>query len=166
MANLLGYAASCAVLATFLMQTMVPLRLVAILSNFLFLSYGYVQHIYPVLFLHAVLLPINLWRLLTIQRPPHLQPQTGASDSRRRSPQLKGLTRAIAAMFGPWREYDEIVDELSSLPDHALADLRTTRRKVRGFAGCCAKRDGARRPVESTPDAATASSELVSASGS
>jgi hypothetical protein len=49
MANLLGYAASCAVLATFLMRTMVPLRLVAILSNLLFAAFAYVQHIYPVL---------------------------------------------------------------------------------------------------------------------
>jgi hypothetical protein len=66
MANLLGYAASGAVLATFLMRTMAPLRLVAILSNLLFLSYGYVAHIYPVFFLHLVLLPINCWRLAAI----------------------------------------------------------------------------------------------------
>lgn len=63
MANVLGYAASCAVLATFLMRTMVPLRLVAILSNVLFLTFGYLQHIYPVFFLHVALLPINVWRL-------------------------------------------------------------------------------------------------------
>jgi hypothetical protein len=61
--NLLGYAASCAVLATFLMRTMVPLRIIAILSNVLFAAFGYIQHIYPVLFLHIVLLPINAWRL-------------------------------------------------------------------------------------------------------
>jgi CRP/FNR family transcriptional regulator, cyclic AMP receptor protein len=63
MDDLLGYAASCAVLATFLMRSMVSLRLTAILSNLLFAAFGYIQHIYPVLFLHAVLLPINLWRL-------------------------------------------------------------------------------------------------------
>jgi hypothetical protein len=63
MADLLGYAASCAVLASFLMRTMRPLRLVAILSNVLFLTYGYVEHIQPVFFLHLALLPINLWRL-------------------------------------------------------------------------------------------------------
>ena len=68
MADLLGYAASCAVLVTFLMRTMVSLRLVAITSNVLFAAFGYVQHIYPVLLLHAVLLPINLWRLRGVQR--------------------------------------------------------------------------------------------------
>ena len=67
MTNLLGYAASCAVLATFLMRTMVPLRLVAILGNVLFLIFGYVQHIYPVFFLHVALLPINTWRLVAVR---------------------------------------------------------------------------------------------------
>ena len=56
MIDALGYAASIAVLATFLMPTMLPLRLVAILSNILFLLYGYFAHIPPVLFLHATLL--------------------------------------------------------------------------------------------------------------
>jgi hypothetical protein len=70
MANLLGYAASCAVLVTFLMRTMTPLRLVAILSNVLFLAYGYVQHIYPVFFLHMALLPINSWRLFALRDRP------------------------------------------------------------------------------------------------
>jgi hypothetical protein len=68
MVNLLGYVASCTVLATFLMRTMTPLRLVAILSNVLFLAYGYVEHIYPVFFLHLALLPINSWRLVTLQQ--------------------------------------------------------------------------------------------------
>jgi CRP/FNR family transcriptional regulator, cyclic AMP receptor protein len=63
MADVLGYAASCAVLASFLMRTMVPLRLVAILSNVLFLAFGYLQNIHPVFFLHMTLLPINVWRL-------------------------------------------------------------------------------------------------------
>jgi hypothetical protein len=63
MTDIIGYAASCAVLATFLMRTMVPLRMIGILSNVLFLTYGYLQHLYPVFFLHLALLPINLWRL-------------------------------------------------------------------------------------------------------
>jgi len=62
------------VLATFLMRTMTPLRLIAILSNVLFLSYGYLQHIYPVFFLHVVLLPVNTWRLFALQYGQRLQP--------------------------------------------------------------------------------------------
>jgi hypothetical protein len=64
MADWLGYAASLAVLATFLMRTMRPLRMIAILSNILFVAYGYIDHIEPVFLLHLVLLPINLWRLV------------------------------------------------------------------------------------------------------
>ena len=64
-ASLMGYAASAAVLGTFLMRRMVPLRLLAILSNVLFVAYGYAEQIYPVLCLHIALLPINVQRLLT-----------------------------------------------------------------------------------------------------
>ena len=66
--NVLGYAASVAVLATFCMSTMIPLRIVALASNLLFCSYGYLDHLYPVLFLHAALFPVNLWRLTQFQR--------------------------------------------------------------------------------------------------
>lgn len=82
MTNFLGYAASCAVLATFLMRNMVPLRLIAILSNILFLSYGYVAHIYPVLLLHLVLLPVNCWRLATIWRKTPLRLSLPAAFAR------------------------------------------------------------------------------------
>ena len=61
--DLLGYAASLAVLATFYMKTMGSLRTAAIVSNILFVAYGYSEHILPVLYLHLVLLPINTMRL-------------------------------------------------------------------------------------------------------
>ena len=66
--NLLGYLASASVLITFCMSTMVPLRIVAICSNVLFASYGAVAHIYPVLVLHVILLPVNITRLSQILR--------------------------------------------------------------------------------------------------
>lgn len=59
----LGYAAAALVFATFSMKTMVPLRVIAIASNVLFLCYGYLHPAYPVLVLHLTLLPLNLWRL-------------------------------------------------------------------------------------------------------
>ncbi len=66
--DVLGYAASASVLATFCMSTMVPLRIVAIGSNLLFASFGAATHIYPVLMLHLVLLPVNVVRLIQILR--------------------------------------------------------------------------------------------------
>lgn len=59
----LGYAASFLVLLTFSMRTMVPLRVVGILSNIFFFAYGYYSGALPVLLLHAVLLPLNIFRL-------------------------------------------------------------------------------------------------------
>lgn len=64
----LGYAASAAVLATFCMSTMIPLRVLALASNVLFVAYGYFDHVYPVMILHALLFPINLLRLIQFQR--------------------------------------------------------------------------------------------------
>jgi hypothetical protein len=64
--DVLGFCASLTVLASFCMTTIVPLRLCALASNLLFCSYGLLAHIYPVMFLHMLLLPINLvklWRL-------------------------------------------------------------------------------------------------------
>lgn len=67
----LGFAASTAVLASFCMSTMLSLRLFALLSNVLFISYGISGHVYPVLVLHLLLLPVNLfalWRRRNLRR--------------------------------------------------------------------------------------------------
>ena len=66
--DLLGYAASASVLLTFCMSTMVTLRVAAICSNVLFAAFGALAHIYPVLMLHLVLLPVNVSRLIQILR--------------------------------------------------------------------------------------------------
>jgi hypothetical protein len=66
--DVLGYAASAAVLATFCMSTMIPLRILALVSNVLFMTYGYFDHLYPVFMLHAILFPVNALRLIQFQR--------------------------------------------------------------------------------------------------
>jgi hypothetical protein len=68
--DLVGFAAAFAVLASFCMTTIVSLRSVAIASNVLFILYGMLGHIYPVLFLHVMLLPINLIKLYQTRRRP------------------------------------------------------------------------------------------------
>jgi CRP/FNR family cyclic AMP-dependent transcriptional regulator len=62
--DLLGYTASAAVLATFCMSTMSPLRVMALASNVLFIAYGYADHLFPVLLLHTLLFPVNAFRLI------------------------------------------------------------------------------------------------------
>jgi CRP/FNR family transcriptional regulator, cyclic AMP receptor protein len=66
--QLVGYAASLLVLSTFYMKAMVPLRCVAIVSNVAFLTYGYFAGLYPVFFLHVVLLPLNILRLYQLRQ--------------------------------------------------------------------------------------------------
>jgi len=62
-----GYVASAFVLATFCMNSMRPLRMLAIASNFAFIYYGAVASVYPVLILHCILLPVNVTRLTQMQ---------------------------------------------------------------------------------------------------
>src|SRR6516165_2002154 len=52
--------------ARFVQKTMLPLRSIALGSNLAFISYGALLHLYPVLMLHVVLLPLNTWRLAEI----------------------------------------------------------------------------------------------------
>jgi hypothetical protein len=58
-----GYFASVLVFAAFCMREMIPLRVVAICSNIAFLTYGLGLGLTPIWLLHAILLPINCWRL-------------------------------------------------------------------------------------------------------
>lgn len=66
--DLIGFMASLTVFASFSMNKIVPLRAFALLSNVLFLSYGFIDDIYPVFFLHMILLPINFMKLYRIYR--------------------------------------------------------------------------------------------------
>lgn len=61
--EIVGFVASALVFVTFYMKTMMPLRSVAIASNVVFISYGYLGGMVPILVLHLTMLPLNLWRL-------------------------------------------------------------------------------------------------------
>lgn len=63
-----GYVAAILVFLTFYMKTMIPLRLVGICSNCVFIIYAYFGTLYPVLILHIILLPLNLLRLREMLR--------------------------------------------------------------------------------------------------
>jgi len=61
--DVVGLLAAACVLATFCMQSMLSLRVFAILSNVLFIIYGAGAQLAPIVLLHAILLPINGWSL-------------------------------------------------------------------------------------------------------
>lgn len=62
--DVLGYLAALLVLAAFCMRDMTTLRALAFASNLAFIAYAASAGLLPVLLLHVVLLPVNLWRLL------------------------------------------------------------------------------------------------------
>ena len=63
-----GYVASALVLLTFVAKDMRLLRTAAIFSNLAFMTYGTLEWLPPVLFLHVVLLPLNMARLSELLR--------------------------------------------------------------------------------------------------
>jgi hypothetical protein len=70
-----AWIAAILVFSSFFMKTMIPLRIVAIVSNVAFVTYallgiryGIFDRVYPILVLHASLLPLNLLRLRQLNR--------------------------------------------------------------------------------------------------
>jgi hypothetical protein len=67
--ELTGFVASALVLMTFTMKDMRLLRITAIFSNIAFIVYAESHQLYPVLVLHIVLLPLNIFRLMQTSAP-------------------------------------------------------------------------------------------------
>jgi CRP/FNR family cyclic AMP-dependent transcriptional regulator len=66
--ELLGYTAGACTLTAFSMKRMIPLRIAGLGANCFFIAYGLLGPVYPALVLHAVLLPLNSWRLYQMIR--------------------------------------------------------------------------------------------------
>jgi CRP/FNR family cyclic AMP-dependent transcriptional regulator len=63
-----GYAAVVASIITCAMKTMIPLRIVSMICNSLFITYGIFGQVYPTLILNCILLPLNGLRLFQMQK--------------------------------------------------------------------------------------------------
>lgn len=81
-AEFIGYVASLLVFMTFYMKTMISLRIVGLGSNLAFIAYGYLGGLYPVLALHLILLPLNLFRLRQMLRLTKQVREAAQSDLR------------------------------------------------------------------------------------
>ena len=64
----IGWMAAALTLLTFSMRAMLPLRVVGMAANVAFIAYGVAAQLYPVIALHALLLPCNLIRLCEVVR--------------------------------------------------------------------------------------------------
>ena len=79
-AEALGYLALVLVVASSSMKTMIPLRALSIASNVVFISYGAVEGLLPLVILHSILLPINSIRLLQMQKLVRKAKQAAQGD--------------------------------------------------------------------------------------
>jgi CRP/FNR family transcriptional regulator, cyclic AMP receptor protein len=59
----LGYFGALLTLGTYSMKRMIPLRVIGICANCVFIIYGFLTPAYPQLVLHGLLLPLNALRL-------------------------------------------------------------------------------------------------------
>ncbi len=94
----LGWLAAALTLLTFSMRSMVALRLVAIAANVLFIAYGAMGALAPVLVLHLLLIPCNLVRLWQLSAAAQPGDGTGTampatSDEPRRRGMADGAGR-------------------------------------------------------------------------
>jgi CRP/FNR family cyclic AMP-dependent transcriptional regulator len=62
-AEILGYFGASLTITVYSMKRMIPLRIIGIGANCVFIVYGFLAAVYPQMVLHAVLLPINVFRL-------------------------------------------------------------------------------------------------------
>jgi hypothetical protein len=83
-----GYLASSLVITAFCMKDILRLRVAASVSNVAFLIYGLGLGLAPVWLLHAILLPVNLWRLW--QYSSRAQVRAGGSQTKPPRAAIKG----------------------------------------------------------------------------
>lgn len=105
--TIIGYVASGLVLTTFWTNDLRRLRMLAILSNIAFISYGALVWLPPVLGLHLLLLPLNTARLMRMSktppegRPPQPSANVAGSYSAHRSVMTAAFERTVTQ---PWRK--------------------------------------------------------------
>ncbi|SEW37757.1 Cyclic nucleotide-binding domain-containing protein [Aliiroseovarius sediminilitoris] len=67
----IGWLASLITIASYSVSTMLPLRFLAITSSLCFATYAFILHLWPLLAMELILLPINLyrfWQVLSLRR--------------------------------------------------------------------------------------------------
>jgi hypothetical protein len=99
--DIVGYIASGLVLLTFTTKEMRSLRIMAILSNLAFIAYGLLDEILPVLALHVILFPLNVYRLAQLEiakAPVQEAPHREAQPVRRSRGRSRGTVTALASV--------------------------------------------------------------------
>ncbi len=88
----LGWAAALLTMLTFISADMRRLRLLALVANAAFITYGSMAHLPPVMALHLALVPVNLWRLKQAFQAGAPTPSTQSAPARRAARQRGNWT--------------------------------------------------------------------------
>ena len=79
-----GFIGAVLTLASYLMKSMLPLRLVALSANVFFVAYGYLESALPSLLLYSLMIPINakkVWQIKKlVQAIEHAKADTPVSE--------------------------------------------------------------------------------------
>jgi hypothetical protein len=97
-----GYTASMLVLFTFVAKDIRLLRTIAIFSNIAFITYGAIEWLPPVLFLHLVLLPLNIVRLREAVRASRATGNRTQADSASAQTLGSDMTACGQSPVVPW----------------------------------------------------------------
>jgi fatty acid desaturase len=97
-----GFLASALVLLTFAMRDMRLLRAAAIVSNVAFIAYGILLWLPPVVALHALLLPINVFYLVFGGRQmPASRDADGSAAAKATRLAVEAIRHSVAARSKP-----------------------------------------------------------------
>jgi CRP/FNR family cyclic AMP-dependent transcriptional regulator len=140
--EIFGYLGALLTLATFSMKTMLHLRVVGIVANLAFISYGVLAHVHPVLLLHLSLLPLNAWRLhqlLALTRDIKEASGAGLSIDWLKPFSRSRLARSGEILFRQGDAANEVLFVLSGAFRAVEADVCLNRGEVIGELGLVSK---------------------------
>jgi len=74
-----GFIGAGLTLASYMMKSMLPLRIVALSSNFFFVAYGLFEWALPSLLLYTAMIPINIKKVVEIRKLIRFEVKNGAA---------------------------------------------------------------------------------------
>lgn len=111
-AYLFGFIGAALMVTSYLMKSMLPLRVVALVACFFLVLYGYITAAMPTLLLYGALIPINIKKTLQIYRLVHAI-KNAKSDTPISEWLLPNMTRRTAkAGTTLWRKGDVATEML------------------------------------------------------
>jgi len=112
LADIVGYVGNVVVIVTYSMRTMIPLRMLGMCSNAIFLVYSGLLGLFPLMILQCILLPLNgyrLWQMIRLTRQVQVAAEGGDSSMSWLKPFMtKRSCKAGEILFRQHDEADEM----------------------------------------------------------